>query len=111
MKSITDASTGASHVKSASRVKLRAAPKKAKDTAYLDLFLLSKERTRLHQEQSHLDRRQGQNQKKLAEVEANMQSAEKAVGERGQETDDGEGPPPEQKRPPRKNWQRMALDY
>lgn len=111
MKSVTDISTGASHVKSASGVKLRSAPRKAKDTAYLDLFLLNKEKARLRQEQNHLGRRQEQNQKKLAEVEANMESAEKAAGECRTETEDAKGPPPEQERRPRKNWQRMTLDY
>lgn len=111
MKSITDVSPGVSRIKSAKGVKLRAAPKKSKDTAYLDLFLLNNEKTRLKQEQSHLAKQQERNRKRLEELEAEIESAMKMAREHSEGLEKGGVSPPKRKLHPRKQWQKMPLNY
>ena len=111
MKSITEISSSASRIKSARGIRLRAAPKKSKDSSYLDLFLLNKEKSKLQQEQSNLAKKQAQNQKRLDEVEANIESVTKTVGEYKGVLEREEVSAPKPKLPPNKKWQKMSLDY
>jgi len=111
MKSITDVSPGVSRIKSAKGIKLRAAPKKSKDTAYLDLFLLNNEKTRLKQEQSHLAKQQERNRKRLEELEAEIESAMKMAREHSEGLEKGGVSPPKSGQPSKENWRKMPLNY
>ncbi len=111
MKSITDVSAGVSRIKSARSIKLRAAPKKSKDTAYLDLFLLNSEKTRLKQERSHLAKQQERNRKRLEELEVEIESAMKMAREHSEGLEKGRVSPPEPRASTKKNWRKMPLNY
>ena len=114
MKGITDVSAGASQVKSARGGKVFSAPK-TKNSSYLDLFILSIERTRLSQGQANLEKRQSQikakmerNQKRLAEIGAELRIKARQVEEA--EVEKVAALPPEAK-PPSKKWQTVAVEY
>jgi len=109
MKSITDIRAGAANIKSARSIRARSAPK-SKDSTYLDLFLLNKEKARLKQEQYILGKRQEQNRKRLEEVEAAIELA--AMSARELEGNlRGESLPSTAKPPPGKKWHTMPLSY
>jgi len=111
MKSITDVSPGVSRIKSAKGIKLRSAPKKSKDSAYLDLFLLNNEKTRLKQERSNLAKMQERNRKRLEELEAEIESAMKIAREHSEGLEEGGVSPPKPRAPADKSWRKMPLNY
>ena len=110
MKSITDIRAGAANIKSARSIRARSAPK-SKDSAYLDLFLLNKEKARLKQEQYILGKRQEQNRKRLEEVEAAIELAATSARELEGNLERGESLLPAAKLPPGKKWHTMPLSY
>jgi len=110
MKSITDIRAGAANIKSARSIKARSAPK-SKDSAYLDIFLLNKEKARLKQEQYILGKRQEQNRKRLEEIEAAIELAGMSARELERNLERGESLPSTAKLPPGKKWHTMPLSY
>ena len=110
MKSITDIRAGAANIKSARSIRARSAPK-SKDSAYLDIFLLNKEKARLKQEQYVLGKRQEQNRKRLEEIEASIELAAMSARELEGNLERGESLPSTAKPPPGKKWHTMPLSY
>ena len=110
MKSITDIRAGAANIKSARSIRARSAPK-SKDSTYLDLFLLNKEKARLKQEQYILGKRQEQNRKRLEEIEASMELAAMSARELDWNMERGESLPSTAKLPQGKKWHTMPLSY
>ena len=110
MKSITDIRAGAANIKSARSIRARSAPK-SKDSTYLDLFLLNKEKARLKQEQYILGKRQEQNRKRLEEVEAAIELAAMSARELEGNLERGKSLLPIAKPPPGKKWHTMPLSY
>ena len=110
MKSITDIRAGAANIKSARSIRARSAPK-SKDSTYLDLFLLNKEKARLKQEQYILGKRQEQNRKRLEEIEASIELAAMSARELERNLERGESLPSTAKLPPGKKWHTMPLSY
>jgi len=110
MKSITDIRAGAANIKSARSIRARSAPK-SKDSAYLDIFLLNKEKARLKQEQYILGKRQEQNRKRLEEIEAAIELAAMSARALEENLEKGESLPSTAKLPPGKKWHTMPLSY
>ena len=110
MKSITDIRAGAANIKSARSIKARSAPK-SKDSAYLDIFLLNKEKARLKQEQYILGKRQEQNRKRLKEIETAIELAVISARALEENLEKGESLPSTAKLPPGKKWHTMPLSY
>jgi len=110
MKSITDIRAGAANIKSARSIRARSAPK-SKDSAYLDLFLLNKEKTRLKQEQYILGKRQEQNRKRLDEIEATIELAAMSARELDGNMERGKPLPTTAKPHLGKKWHTMPLSY
>jgi len=110
MKGITDICAGAANIKTARSIRVRSAPK-SKDSTYLDLFLLNKEKARLKQEQYVLGKRQEQNRKRLEEVEAAIELAAMSARELEGNLERGESLPSKAKLPPGKKWHTMPLSY
>ena len=110
MKSITDIRAGAANIKSARSIRARSAPK-SKDSTYLDLFLLNKEKTRLKQEQYILGKRQEQNRKRLDEIEATIELAAMSARELDGNMERGKPLPTTAKPHLGKKWHTMPLSY
>jgi len=110
MKSITDIRAGAANIKSARSIRARSAPK-SKDSTYLDLFLLNKEKARLKQEQYILGKRQEQNRKRLDEIEATIELAAMSARELDGNMERGKPLPTTAKPHLGKKWHTMPLSY
>lgn len=114
MKGITDVLAGTVHIKSAMGGRIRSAPK-MKTTSYLDPFTANIERLKLEQEQANLakrrsqiDARMEQNQRRLAEISAQMQMIAQSVSE-----EENKKSPVSQRgrRVPPKKWRTMPAHY
>lgn len=83
-------------------------PKKVRDSDYLDLYLLAKERARLEQEKSVVDRRKRQLGENLEEIQQQIETLQKAAAEEDGEVKDKEKV---EKKTSQKEWKTMPLEY
>ena len=84
--------------------KKRSIPR-VQSSAYLDLYMLQKEKDRLEKEMCILDKRKKSTQKRLDEIDVEMKKLEEAET-RGQQAN-----PDEFKKHPTKDWKSMAVKY
>jgi len=84
--------------------KKRSIPR-VKSSAYLDLYMLRKEKDRLEKEVCNLDKRRKSIQKRLDEINAEMDKPQKAEAKRQ------EGNHESVEKPSGKDWKTMALNY
>jgi predicted nucleic acid-binding Zn-ribbon protein len=84
--------------------KKRSMPR-VKRSAYLDLFILGKEESRLEKEMSVIEKRKESLQKKLGEIAVELKKLEEAKN-REKRAAPGESDP---QRP--KDWKKMAMTY
>lgn len=84
--------------------KKRSIPR-VQSSAYLDLYMLRKEKDRLEKEVFILEKRKKSLQKRLDEIDTEMKKLEEAESRRGQANPDGF------KKPPAKDWKTMPLKY
>jgi len=84
--------------------KKRSIPR-VQSSSYLDLYVLRKEKDRLEKEVYILDKREKNMQKRLAEIDTEMQKLEKPEVRRRQADPEGF------KKPPAKDWKTMPLKY
>lgn len=84
--------------------KKRSVPR-VQSSAYLDLYMLHKERDRLEKEIYILQKRKGGIQKRLDEINIEMEKLEKTEAIRQEANPEG------LKKPSGKNWKTMPLKY
>jgi putative cell wall-binding protein len=78
---------------------------RVQSSAYLDLYILSKEKDRLEKEVCNLDKRKKSIQKRLDEINAEMDRLQKA------ETERPEGNIESIEKPSGKDWKTLSLNY
>lgn len=100
--------SGLSNIKTSQKTKLHTIPKKVRDSDYLDLYLLAKERARLEQEKSVVDRRNGQLEENLEQLQQQIETLQKAAAEEDGEVKDKEKV---KKKTSQKEWKTMTLEY
>lgn len=103
VRGVTELS-GLREIRTLHSTKKRSIPR-AQSSAYLDLYMLRKEKDRLEKEVYILDKRKKSMQKRLDEIDAEMKKLEEAETRRRQANPDGF------KKPPAKDWKTMPLKY
>ena len=103
MKGVSEIS-GLQSIKSMHSGGKRSIPR-AQSSAYLDLYMLRKEKDRLEKDIYILDKRKKDVQKKLDEVNKQMDKLQKSA------TEGNERLSPEVKKPSGKDWKTMPLAY
>lgn len=78
---------------------------RVQSSTYLDLYMLRKEKDRLEKEVYILDKRRKSIQKRLDEIDTEMQELEKAEARRPEAISEGG------RRSSEKEWKKMLLDY
>ncbi len=78
---------------------------RVQSSAYLDLYMLRKEKDRLEKEVYILDKRKKSMQKRLSEIDTEMEKLEE------QEATKRQADPEGFKKPPAKDWKTMSLKY
>ena len=96
--------SGLRSIKSMHSSSKRSIPR-VQSSAYLDLYTLRKEKDRLEKDIYILDKKKGESQKKLDDVNKQMDKLLKAKPERK------EGVSQEVKKPKEKDWKMMTLKY
>ncbi len=96
--------SGLRNVRSMRSTGKRSIPR-VQSSAYLDLYMLRKEKDRLEKEVYILDKRKNGIQKRLDEINTEMEKLEKAEAIRRETT------PEALKKPSRKGWKTMHLKY
>lgn len=96
-----------SDIKTGQKAKVRTIPK-VEGSNYLDLFMLSKERDRLKQEKSVVDKRKEQLEANLKNIEQRVEMLEEAVPQEDKQTRSKKR---RQEEPPKKEWKTMSLNY
>jgi predicted nucleic acid-binding Zn-ribbon protein len=115
MKDVTRAK-GLSDLRTAITTRVRAKPPQ-KETAYLELYLLSREKQRLEKELVDLEQRQGRIRERLSEIRQAMATLEQETEQErlseGPSVDIGVGgkQPAPASQYSRRRWQKMPLDY
>jgi hypothetical protein len=104
VKSITDV-PGLRSIKSMHSTSKRSIPR-VQSSAYLDLYILRKERDRLEREESLLEKRKKEIQKKVKEIEQQMELLQRSAQEQS----------PDQRNQgvdvqAEKGWKKMTLNY
>jgi len=84
--------------------KKRSIPR-VQSSAYLDLYMLGKEKDRLEKESFVLDKKKKAMQKRLDEIDAEMKKLKEAEAKRPQAYPKGF------RKPPGKEWKSMSLQY
>lgn len=95
---------GLRDIKTLQSSKKRSIPR-VQNPAYLDLYMLYKERDRLEKELYVLDKRKKNIQKRLKEVSSEMDKLEKVEAVKRQANSEGF------KKLPKKDWKAMPLKY
>ncbi|MEA1964199.1 MAG: hypothetical protein U9O41_03615 [Candidatus Aerophobetes bacterium] len=108
MKSINDVGSSIRDVKTARGGNLRATPR-PKGSAYLDLFMLTKEKEKLEKEESNLEKRKMQIQKRLEEIAQQIEILKKDLGK--QEKKSGGEKTFQARKTSGKNWRTVSLGY
>ncbi len=103
MKGVSEIS-GLRSIKSMHSSGKRSIPR-VQSSAYLDLYMMRKEKDRLEKEIYILDKRKKDIQKKLDEINKEMEKLQKA------ETERKESVTKEFEKPSGKEWKRMSLKY
>ena len=103
MKGVSEIS-GLQSIKSMHSGGKRAIPR-TQSSAYLDLYMLRKEKDRLEKDIYILDKRKKDIQKKLDEVNKQMDKLQKSAAEGNEKLSQAV------KKPSRKDWKTMALEY
>ena len=103
MKGVSEIS-GLQSIKSMHSGGKRTIPR-TQSSAYLDLYMLRKEKDRLEKDIYILDKRKKDIQKKLDEVNKQMDMLQKSAVEGNAKLS------PEEKKPSGKDWKTMALEY
>jgi len=100
--------SGLSDIKTSQKTKLHTMPKKVRDSDYLDLYLLTKEKDRLEQEKSAVDKRRKRLEENLKELQQQIETLQKAAA-----GEDGEAKDKEkvEKKISQKEWKTMTLGY
>lgn len=96
--------SGLRNIKTMLSSKKRSIPR-VQSSAFLDLFILRKEKDRLEKEVYLLEKRKKGIKKRIEEINAEMDKLEKAEAKRRLEN------PNEFKKPSIKNWKTMSLKY
>lgn len=102
MKGVTDVG-GLRDIRSMHSTGRRSIPK-AQSSSYLDLYMLQKERERLEKELSLLEKRRQGSQRRLKEIQEQMETLVKSA-------QGGGGERAFKKGPSEKKWQTMVLKY
>lgn len=108
MKSINDVGSSVRDIKTARGGSLRTAPR-PKGSAYLDLFMLTKEKEKLEREESNLEKRKAQIQKRFKEIAQQVEMLTKDLEK--QEKKPLEGKNSQVKSTSKKNWRTISLGY
>lgn len=103
VRGVTELS-GLREIRSMHSSRKRSIPR-VQSSAYLDLYMLRKEKDRLEKEVYILDKRKKGMQKRLDEIDAEMKKLEEAEA-KGRQTN-----PQGFKKPPEKDWKTMPLKY
>jgi len=103
LKGVTEV-TGLRDIRTMHSSKKRSIPR-AQSSAYLDLYMLRKEKDRLEKEVYNLDKRKKNIQKRIDEINAEMDKLEK------EETLKRQDRPKKLKKPSEKGWKTMPLKY
>lgn len=103
VRGVTELS-GLREIKTIHSTKKRSIPR-VQSSAYLDLYMLKKEKDRLEKEVYILDKRKKSMQKRLDEIDAEMKKLEEAEAKRPQAN------PGVLKKPSGKDWKTMPLKY
>lgn len=103
VRGVTELS-GLREIKSMHSSKKRSIPR-VQSSAYLDLYMLRKEKDRLEKEIYILDKRKKSLQKRMDEIDAEMKKLQEAEAKRR------EANPEEFKKFQTKEWKTMALKY
>jgi len=103
MKGVSEIS-GLRSIKSMHSSNKRSIPR-VQSSAYLDLYMLRKEKDRLEKEIYILDKRKNETQKRLDDVNKGMEELQKA------KTGRKERPTNEFEKPAGKEWKTMSLNY
>ena len=96
--------SGLRSIKSMHSSSKRSIPR-VQSSTYLDLYVLRKEKDRIEKEIYILDKKKGESQKKLDDVNKQMDKLLKAGPERKEEVSQ------EFKKPTEKEWKKMTLKY
>jgi len=103
VKGVTEVS-GLRDIRTMHSSKKRSIPR-VQSSAYLDLYMLRKEKDRLEKEVYILDKRKKNIQKRIDEVNTEMDKLEKAEALKRQDS------PKKLKKPSEKHWKTMPLKY
>lgn len=106
MKVVTDIS-GLRDIRSMHSTGQRSIPR-VQSSAYLDLYMLRKEKERLEKEESLLEKRKHGIQKRLKELQRQMEALEKSAQADGSKSTSDKA---EKKDPSERKWKTMALNY
>lgn len=96
--------SGLREIRSMHSSKKRSIPR-VQSSAYLDLYMLRKEKDRLEKEVFILEKRKKSLQKRLDEIDAEMKKLEEAEPRKSQANPEGF------KKPSGKDWKTMSLNY
>lgn len=96
-----------SNIKTTQKAKLRSRPKVG-DSNYLDLYILDKEKARLEQEKSVVDKRKEQIEVNLKDIHCQIETLEKTAPQGGRQS---KSKKPLKKAVSKKEWETMTLDY
>lgn len=100
--------SGLREIRSMTSSKKRSIPR-VQSSAYLDLYMLKKEKDRVEKEVYILDKRKSSMQKRLAEIDAEMKKLEKK--ETGEQAGERQMNAETIKKHPAKDWKTMAIKY
>ena len=103
VKGVTEV-TGLRDIRTMHSSKKRSIPR-VQSSGYLDLYMLCKEKDRLEKEVNILDKRKKNIQKRIDEINTEMDKLEKAEALKREST------PKRLKKPSEKDWKTMPLKY
>jgi len=108
MKSIDEVPSSIRDIRTARAANLHAAPKAGTSSAYLDLFMLNKEKEKLMKEEANLEKRKEQIHKRLQEIDEQIKGCEKVLANQ-------DGPKAKKTKEPsattKEGWRKMPIGY
>jgi predicted nucleic acid-binding Zn-ribbon protein len=108
MKSINEVTSSIRDIRTPREANLHAAPKAGNSSAYLDLFMLNKEKEKLTKEEANLEKRKTQIHKRLQEIEKQVKRCEELLANRDE-------PKAKKAKEPavttKEGWRKMPISY
>jgi hypothetical protein len=108
MKSINEVTSSIHDIRTPRAANLHAAPKAGSSSAYLDLFMLNKEKEKLMKEEANLEKRKVQIHKRLEEIDKQVKKCEELLANQDE-------PKAKKTKEPsattKEGWRKMPISY